>query len=133
MELVFLGPDVQGKHFPGELLAILHRIGYKPGWALALMRPRDGLSDVIWIHPTMCVVDVQTGLCGKITGPGFATRASDTPAKIIKGVFGVIERLEIHECAEQFRYAQVRIFNPHVSNRERDRLWYVASGQDLAA
>lgn len=106
------------KHEMRELIA---SCTYKPGWKVHF-HPGYGRSDRPWIQVE---VTTEAEASTESTGPNKGQRAPWKGGKvylsyfmcrqeIVSAVYGAIERAELHEIREWFRYKGASIFNPHL-------------------
>ncbi|QIG68290.1 hypothetical protein EVB57_013 [Rhizobium phage RHph_Y1_20] len=102
----------------GQIEELVGSCSYKPGWTVHLHG--DGDRPYIQIE-----VSVEAEASMESAGPTKGRRSSWNGSKvylsqhmcrqeIVSAVYGAIERAELHEIREWFRYRGASIFNPHL-------------------
>lgn len=93
-----------------EMMELVNACTYKPGWKIRLVinepRPYIQISTV-----TLCSIDLKP-----MAWKSAKTFVSNHMCKqeVVAAVYNAIERAELHECREFFRYRGASIFNPHL-------------------
>lgn len=107
---------------PAEILQIVSKITYKPGWAILTgmakgkdARPYIQLEVSAETEAALCpFTGTRTGWRGAkhYLSPHMCTQ------EIVGAVFGAIRAAEEHEMREWFRYRSASIYNPHLDPDE---------------
>lgn len=94
-----------------ELADLVAACTYKPGWTIDLLVDKDGRAYVQVGATTLCSVSLQPTAwrSGKTYLSPFMCRQ-----EVVAAVYGAVERAELHEVREFFRYRGASIFNPHL-------------------
>lgn len=93
-----------------ELAILVSRCTYKPGWGLHLVL--DGQRPYVQLHATTpCSV---TGVPTPWKSGKTYLSLHMCKQEVIAAVYGAIEKAELHEIREFFRYKGASIFNPHL-------------------
>lgn len=101
-----------------EIVGLVQSCTYKPGWRTIIMW--DGTRPYIQLEVT---VEAEASM--ESAGPNRGQRSPWKSGKtylshhmcrqeIVSAVYGAIERAELHEIREWFRYKGASIFNPHL-------------------
>lgn len=94
-----------------DMQQLIAQITYKPGWSLSL-HVDAGDRPYLQIEATTldsCTLQPTTWRSGKTYLSVFMCRQ-----EIVSAVYGAIEKAELHEIREFFRYKGASIFNPHL-------------------
>jgi len=101
-----------------ELIEIISNITYKDGWEVRLFRANDGTRYYIQVEVSE---HTEAALDPRRKSPPQAWRGGKhylSPHMCRQEVVGVcysaIEKAELHEIREWFRYRGAAIFNPHL-------------------
>ncbi|QIG69958.1 hypothetical protein EVB84_014 [Rhizobium phage RHph_Y48] len=111
----------------GQIEELVSACSYKPGWNIQVSRENfivDGAPRGHRLY-IQVVVDERAEASMESAGPTKGRRSSWKGSKvylsqhmcrqeIVSAVYGAIERAELHEIREWFRYRGASIFNPHL-------------------
>jgi len=119
---------------PNWLAKIIEGISYKPGFSLFVTAREDGMN-LNHLEPwaytinARCIVkDIATKSEFTLHGPGITVyRDRMEERMVVHMIFSIIRALECHEMEEQFNYNGIRIFDPHRSNAEQEKLYELAA------
>jgi hypothetical protein len=119
---------------PEAFLDILRAMNYKPGWELHVEKlgwpgfyhPDTKVFETR-VHPSFDIVCVNTGQATRLHGENVSVPTNMDEEHTVSIVFSAIRKTEIHEAEEQFTYNNIRVFNPHRSQADRDKLFELAS------
>jgi hypothetical protein len=115
---------------PIWLAKIIEGISYKPGWSLAVVAHNNfgGYEPDAYSIMAQCTVnDVVTKTPISLHGPGITIYKEQMDEKmIIHMIFNSIRSLENHEMEEQFSYNGHRVFDPHRSITENEKIFELA-------
>ncbi len=93
-----------------DMHAIVNQITYKPNWKIHLKDDTDRLYvQIEATTPDSLSGELTTWRSGKTYLSPFMCRQ-----EVVGAVFGAIEKAELHEIREFFRYKGASIFNPHL-------------------
>jgi hypothetical protein len=127
--------SVEGFYCPGWLKKIVEGIGYKPGWELRIhartydLGPQTHEPYMINIAAVCTVEDVVTRNPIMLHGPYISiyTDHRNDEKMVVEMIFRCIRELEHHEMEEQFSYNGTRIYDPHRSRAENEKLFDLAA------
>lgn len=106
-----------------QMKMLVDDCSYKPGWIIRFERGPQSLSGYfdrpyIQIEVTE---EAEASLDSSRTGKRVPWKSGKTylsrhmcRQEIVSAVYGAIERAELHEIREWFRYRNASIFNPHL-------------------
>ncbi|QIG67193.1 hypothetical protein [Rhizobium phage RHEph15] len=112
----------------GQIEELVEACSYKPGWSVNLHRGEatNTGSEFEYNRPYIqvcvsCEAEASMESAGPNKGRRFAWNGSKVylsrhmcRQEIVSAVYGAIERAELHEIREWFRYRGASIFNPHL-------------------
>lgn len=94
------------------LRKIIDKVKYKEGWTLNMVMENKDTVAIHWTcrglhatHPERGIVD--------IIGRQTCVKLWWSETFLVHEIFLMAQEMEIHECAEFFRYKGVRVYNPH--------------------
>lgn len=108
---------------PQDILAIISRVTYKPGWSILL-----GFDSGTAENSSRPFVQLEVDETSDASLDSYKRDGTRTPWKsakrylsphmcrqeVVGAVFGLIKDAELHEVHEWFRYRGASIFNPHL-------------------
>lgn len=96
-----------------EILDIVESISYKKGWDIRLHVPA-GINSNPYVQVSATTPCSMTGEPTPWKSGKQYLSWHMCKQEIVSAVYGLIERAELHECREFFRYKGASIFNPHL-------------------
>lgn len=95
---------------------IVDQIVYKKGWHINVRSNAAGVYLQISVDETADVAkDAFTGEVAPWSGAKIPMSPHMCDSEVVGTVFDAIKRAEEHEMREWFKFANRRIFNPHIS------------------
>ena len=133
-------PNPKLDHLLNHVTTVLSNLSYKPGWELHVEGFNLLQYDPNWIHggpisvhvhPSLDIVDVNTQRGTRLRGQRIHFMSDALEREIVQMIFASIRHTEIHEAEEWLTYNGVRIFDPHRTDSEREKLFELAMGEDV--
>jgi hypothetical protein len=117
---------------PKWLEKVVDGITYKPGWVLYITARNDELTRrepwAYTIYAQCTVEDIVSKAPIQLHGPGITVYQDYMDERtVVHLIFSAIRALECHEMEEQFNYNGIRIFDPHRTDPDKERLFELAA------